>query len=123
MAVALGARAAQAPGADAVRAGTGEFPALSPGAGQPPAEGSVRLRAEEILGRGVRVLPGCARASGQFVTQRDFAGKVVLITGAAGGLGQALARAFAADGARIAALDRDAAGVETLAAELRSQGR
>ena len=57
------------------------------------------------------------------MTQRDFAGKVVLITGAAGGLGQALARAFAADGARIAALDRDAAGVETLAAELRSQGR
>lgn len=55
--------------------------------------------------------------------RRDFAGKVVLVTGAAGGLGRALARAFAAAGARIAALDRDAAGAEALAAELRAQGR
>jgi NAD(P)-dependent dehydrogenase (short-subunit alcohol dehydrogenase family) len=56
------------------------------------------------------------------VTQRDLGGKVVLITGAAGGLGRALARAFAAAGAHIAALDRDASGMETLAAELHSQG-
>jgi NAD(P)-dependent dehydrogenase (short-subunit alcohol dehydrogenase family) len=57
------------------------------------------------------------------MTQRDFLGKVVVITGAAGGLGRALAHAFAAAGARIAVLDRDAAGAEALAAELRSQGR
>lgn len=57
------------------------------------------------------------------MTQRDFAGKVVLITGAAGGLGRALARSFGADGARIAVLDRDASGAEALAAELRSQAR
>jgi short-subunit dehydrogenase len=57
------------------------------------------------------------------VTRRDFAGKAVVITGAAGGLGRALAHAFAATGARIAALDRDAAGAEALAAELRKQGR
>jgi NAD(P)-dependent dehydrogenase (short-subunit alcohol dehydrogenase family) len=57
------------------------------------------------------------------VTRRDFGGKVVAITGAAGGLGRALARSFAAAGARIAALDRDAAGAETLAVELRSLGR
>ena len=57
------------------------------------------------------------------MTQRDFLGKVVVITGAAGGLGRALARAFAAAGARIAALDRDVAGVEALAAELRGEGR
>ncbi|MGP1677250.1 MAG: SDR family oxidoreductase [Burkholderiales bacterium] len=57
------------------------------------------------------------------MTQRDFAGKVVVITGAAGGLGRALARAFAAAGARIAALDRDAAGAEALAAELHGAGR
>jgi NAD(P)-dependent dehydrogenase (short-subunit alcohol dehydrogenase family) len=55
--------------------------------------------------------------------QRDFLGKVVVITGAAGGLGRALARAFAAAGARIAALDSDAAGAESLAAALRSEGR
>lgn len=57
------------------------------------------------------------------MTRRDFAGKAVVITGAAGGLGRALARAFAGAGARIAALDRDAAGVEVLAAELRAEGR
>lgn len=57
------------------------------------------------------------------MTQRDFSGKVVVITGAAGGLGRALARAFAGAGARIAALDRDAAGAEALAAGLRNEGR
>ena len=57
------------------------------------------------------------------MTQRDFTGKVVVITGAAGGLGRALARAFAIEGARIAALDRDAAGAEALAGELRANGR
>lgn len=54
---------------------------------------------------------------------RNFSGKVVAITGAAGGLGRALAIAFAGAGARVAALDCDAAGAEALAAELRSAGR
>ena len=57
------------------------------------------------------------------MTQRDFLGKVVVITGAAGGLGRALAISFAGAGACIAALDRDAAGAEALAAGLRSEGR
>lgn len=55
--------------------------------------------------------------------RRDFSGKVVLITGAAGGLGRALAHAFAAAGARVAVLDRDAAGIDALTAELRSLRR
>ncbi len=38
---------------------------------------------------------------------RDFAGKTVVVTGAAGGLGRALCLRFAAAGARIVALDRD----------------
>jgi NAD(P)-dependent dehydrogenase (short-subunit alcohol dehydrogenase family) len=37
-----------------------------------------------------------------------FAGKTVAITGAAGGIGQALARLFGSEGAKIAALDRNA---------------
>jgi len=55
--------------------------------------------------------------------RRDFAGKVVVISGAAGGLGRALAHAFAAAGARIAALDINAEAAQAAAAELRGQGR
>ena len=40
---------------------------------------------------------------------RRFAGQTALITGAAGNLGQAVARAFERDGARLALLDVDAA--------------
>ena len=54
--------------------------------------------------------------------RRSFTGATVLVTGAGGGLGRAIALRFAAAGARIAALDRDAAGVESLRAELRSLG-
>jgi NAD(P)-dependent dehydrogenase (short-subunit alcohol dehydrogenase family) len=45
-------------------------------------------------------------------------GKVVVLTGAAGGIGRALARAFAAEGARLALCDRDTAPLDTLAAGL-----
>lgn len=48
----------------------------------------------------------------------SFAGKVVLITGAANGIGRELARQLAADGAKIAALDLQAEGLEKLAGEL-----
>jgi NAD(P)-dependent dehydrogenase (short-subunit alcohol dehydrogenase family) len=50
--------------------------------------------------------------------RRSFSGKSIVITGAGGGLGRALALRFAADGARIAALDKDAAGLEALRQEL-----
>ena len=45
--------------------------------------------------------------------------RVVLITGAARGIGAATARRLAADGARLALADLDKAGVEKLAAELK----
>ena len=46
--------------------------------------------------------------------------RVVLLTGAAGGIGSALARAFAAAGARLALVDRDEAGLSALAGSLPS---
>ncbi len=48
--------------------------------------------------------------------------RLAIVTGAANGLGAAIARRFAAEGARLALLDIDAAGLERVAAELRGQG-
>ena len=45
-------------------------------------------------------------------------GRVVLITGAARGIGAACARRLASEGARLVLADQDAGGVEKLAAEL-----
>jgi len=52
------------------------------------------------------------------VTGDTFAGQAVVITGAAGGIGAALARCFARAGARVALLDRDGDGMAELAATL-----
>lgn len=51
----------------------------------------------------------------------SFKGKVVAVTGAAGGIGQAVCRYFADEGAAIAAIDRKAS-VVTFAGELKQQG-
>jgi NAD(P)-dependent dehydrogenase (short-subunit alcohol dehydrogenase family) len=50
-----------------------------------------------------------------------FAGKTVAITGAAGGIGKALGRLFGSEGAKIAAIDRDAS-VRDFAAEMAKDG-
>lgn len=47
-----------------------------------------------------------------------FAGKVVVITGAASGIGEGAARRFAAEGAKLVLGDKDAAGLKHLAAGL-----
>ena len=48
----------------------------------------------------------------------ELTGRVVLISGAAAGIGAATAQAFAAEGARVVIVDRDEAAGRSLAAEL-----
>jgi NAD(P)-dependent dehydrogenase (short-subunit alcohol dehydrogenase family) len=52
------------------------------------------------------------------MARRAFAGRVVVITGAGGGLGAAYARRFARGGARLALLDIDEAAARAMAQEL-----
>jgi all-trans-retinol dehydrogenase (NAD+) len=53
---------------------------------------------------------------------RELKGKLVLVTGGAGGLGLATARAFAREGARLALWDLDLGRVEAAASALRAEG-
>jgi 3-oxoacyl-[acyl-carrier protein] reductase len=53
---------------------------------------------------------------------RSIAGQVAIVTGAASGMGRATAQLFADEGALVAALDRDAAGVEAVVAEIEAAG-
>ena len=48
--------------------------------------------------------------------------RLAVVTGAANGLGAAIARKLGAEGARLALLDIDAKGLEAVAAELRAKG-
>jgi NAD(P)-dependent dehydrogenase (short-subunit alcohol dehydrogenase family) len=52
----------------------------------------------------------------------DFAGKVAVITGAGNGIGRQVALSFAGRGAKVVAVDRDAAGAEAVAGAIRQQG-
>jgi NAD(P)-dependent dehydrogenase (short-subunit alcohol dehydrogenase family) len=56
------------------------------------------------------------------MTRRTFAGTTVVISGAGGGLGRALALRFARAGARVVGLDRDEASIEALCEELSRSG-
>ncbi len=57
------------------------------------------------------------------MSQRRFEGQVMAVTGAARGIGAALARRLTREGATIAAVDRDAEGLNALHAELSALGR
>lgn len=52
----------------------------------------------------------------------DIENHVVVVTGAAGGIGRELCRSFAREGSRIGMVDRDGAALELLADELRETG-
>jgi len=56
------------------------------------------------------------------MSRRSFTGRTVFVTGAGGGLGRALALRFAQAGANVVALDKDAAGIESLRSEIESRG-
>ena len=49
-----------------------------------------------------------------------FKGKVVIVTGAASGIGEATARHFAADGATVVLVDRNQAKLDKVAGDLSS---
>jgi NAD(P)-dependent dehydrogenase (short-subunit alcohol dehydrogenase family) len=51
-----------------------------------------------------------------------FAGQAALITGAASGIGRAIASRLARERAHVVAVDRDAAGLEVMASALRDEG-
>ena len=58
-------------------------------------------------------------------TPTNFLGltdRVVAITGAGSGIGRAIAQAFAAQGARVAVLDRDAEGAQATVDEITRSG-
>ena len=52
----------------------------------------------------------------------DFTGKVALITGGGNGIGRATALGFAANGAKVVAVDRDGAAAEATAGIVRQKG-
>jgi 3-oxoacyl-[acyl-carrier protein] reductase len=54
--------------------------------------------------------------------QRTISGKVAVVTGAASGMGRATARLFAADGARVALVDRPGSAVGEVADEIVAAG-
>jgi NAD(P)-dependent dehydrogenase (short-subunit alcohol dehydrogenase family) len=53
---------------------------------------------------------------------RELEGRTAIVTGAAGGLGRAIAHELAAAGATVVAVDRDGEGVEAAVSELQAAG-
>jgi NAD(P)-dependent dehydrogenase (short-subunit alcohol dehydrogenase family) len=60
--------------------------------------------------------------SGEEALSKEFAGKSVIVTGAASGIGKAAAYRFADEGAKVCVADLNLAGAETVAAALKEKG-
>ncbi|WP_439816369.1 SDR family NAD(P)-dependent oxidoreductase [Zavarzinia sp. CC-PAN008] len=71
---------------------------------------------------GIAATRAIASGAGLFAGSEVFAGRTALVTGAASGIGRATALALAAAGARVLVQDLNGAGVEAVAATIRSQG-
>ena len=52
----------------------------------------------------------------------DLDGRIAMITGPAKGMGAAITKAFAAEGAKLALIGRDIAAIEPVAAEVKCRG-
>ena len=63
------------------------------------------------------------RERGSAPMSADLEGKVILVTGAGSGIGEACAKRIAAGGARVAVVDRDKAGAERVAEEIAAHRR
>lgn len=59
----------------------------------------------------------------EHLTGTRFVGRIAVVTGAASGIGRATALRFGAEGARVAAVDRNAAGAEETAAQIGAAAR
>ena len=80
------------------------------------------MRVQDRPGDHARPDAGMGLARSSRMTSYEIKGKVALVTGAASGIGRATALAFARQGARVAAADRDAANGEELIATIRALG-
>ena len=63
-----------------------------------------------------------ARRKASVPTYPDFAGKVAVVTGGSGGIGEATPRLLAANGARVGVNGRNEAAIEAVVVEIRDQG-
>src|SRR5690606_21960207 len=65
---------------------------------------------------------GARRRTGRTGMSGQFEGRVAIVTGAASGIGKAVAIALAAGGARVVASDLEAAGTEAVVREIEAAG-
>jgi NAD(P)-dependent dehydrogenase (short-subunit alcohol dehydrogenase family) len=56
------------------------------------------------------------------INEKKLAGRIALVTGASKGIGRAVARVLAAEGAEVAVTARDRGGLESLVRVLEAQG-